>query len=371
MKWRAPRTRLRLHAALLLWATVLAVPVHAQTRAEITGRVLDQETTLPVPGAIVAIEGLELMTVTDSVGRYRVVEVPPGPQVLVVARIGYATTRIPLTVPSGGVLSLDIELATSALRMEGITVTADAVSRARGELGTATVIEQDAIDLQTASSLSGLLELIPGVELRPPGLDDVEQISLRAAPTSSIVTLVEGEPSAAQLASFGTLIVLDGVPVSNNANLQSTDLRGRMRIPSSAGGGIDLRRIPASTLERVEVIRGIPSVRFGDLTQGVIVVDTRAGAFEPRLDAIFDPHTGGASFVGGWSLGPGRCAIGDPRPDGNAPQSRFRRHRSGALLRPGRAQEGAGIGCAGRARRRGCDAPVSLRHQAGSLSGRP
>lgn len=303
MKGRAWRFRFRPFTALLLWAAVPAIPVQAQTRAEIAGRVTDQESTMPVAGAIVAVEGLELASVTDSAGHYRVAEVPPGPQVLVVARIGYATTRIPLTIPSGGVLSLDIVLATSALRMEGITVTADAVSRARGELGTATVIEQDAIDLQTASSLAGLLELTPGVELRPPGLDAVEQIPLRAAPTSSIVSLVEGEPSSAQLASFGTLIVLDGVPVSNNANLQSTDLRGRLRIPSSAGGGIDLRRIPASTLERVEVIRGIPSVRFGDLTQGVIVVDTRAGAFEPRLDGIFDPHTGGASFVGGWNLG--------------------------------------------------------------------
>ena len=61
-------------------------------------------------------------------------------------------------------------------------MTADAIARARGELGTASVIEQDAIDVYTASSLSGLLELIPGIELRPPGLDDVEQISLRTAP---------------------------------------------------------------------------------------------------------------------------------------------------------------------------------------------
>lgn len=323
MKERARQTRPRLCIALAIWATVPAVPIQAQTRAEIAGRVVDQETALPVPGAIVAIEGLELTTATDSAGQYRVVEVPPGPQVLVVGRIGYATTRIPLTVPSGGVLSLDIELATSALRMEGITVTADAVSRARGELGTATVIEQDAIDLQTASSLSGLLELIPGVELRPPGLDDIEQIPLRAAPTSSVVSLVEGEPSAAQLASFGTLIVLDGVPVSNNANLQSTDLRGQMRFRSSAGGGIDLRRIPASTLERVEVIRGIPSVRFGDLTQGVIVVETRAGAFEPRLDAIFDPHTAGASFVGGWSLGSGDALSGTLDLTGTRPNPGF------------------------------------------------
>ena len=323
MKVLARRSRLRAFAGLCFWAAVLAVPVQAQTRAEITGRVVDQETNEPVASAIVSIEGQELRTVTDSAGHYRVTGVPPGPQVLVAGRIGYATIRIPLTVPAAGVVALDIELATSALRMERITVTADAIARARGELGTASVIEQDAIDVYTASSLSGLLELIPGIELRPPGLDDVEQISLRTAPTSSILSLVEGDPSAAELASFGTLIVLDGVPLSNNANLQSTDLRGRLRIPSSAGGGIDLRRIPATTLERVEVIRGVPSVRFGDLTQGVIVVDTRAGVFEPRLEGIFDPHTGGASFVGGWSLATNEALSGTFDLTGTRPNPGF------------------------------------------------
>ena len=292
-------------AAVLVWALALATSAHAQRRAVLTGRVVDQETDSPLAGVIVSLEGEAFGTVTDSVGHYRLEGVPPGPQVLVATRIGYANLRVPLTLPTMGVVVLDIELATSALRMEGITVTADAISRARGELGTASVIEQNAIDVQTATSLSGLLELIPGIELRPPGLDDVEQISLRAAPTSSIVSLMEGGTSAAQLAAFGTLIVLDGVPMSNNANLQSTGLRGRLRLPSSAGGGIDLRRIPATTLERVEVIRGVPSVRFGDLSQGVIVVDTRAGAFEPRAEGIFDPHTIGGSFVGGWGLATG------------------------------------------------------------------
>lgn len=319
MKGLAGRSGLCAFSGLLF----LAVPVHGQTRAEIAGRVVDQETNQPVASAIVTIEGQERATVSDSAGQYRVADVPPGPQVLVVGRIGYATIRIPLTVPSTGVVALDIELATSALRMRGITVTADAISRARGELGTASVIEQDAIDVHTASSLSGLLELTPGVELRPPGLDDVEQISLRTAPTSSILDLVEGAPSAAQLASFGTLIVLDGVPVSNNANLQSTGLRGRLRIPSSAGGGIDLRRIPATTLERVEVIRGVPSVRYGDLTQGVIIVDTRAGVFEPRLEGIFDPHTSGASFVGGWSLGSEKALSGTLDLTGTRPNPGF------------------------------------------------
>lgn len=286
----------------LVSVALTATAATAQDRAALAGRVTDRDTGAPAVGATVSVEGLDLGAFTDSTGVFRLIRVPPGPQVVVVQLIGYATARVSVTVPNTGVLGVEVALATSALRVEGVTVTADPVSRARGELGTASVIVQDAIDAQTATSLTGLLELTPGIELRAPGLDGVEQIGLRAAPTSSVVSLGARGPSAAELASFGTLVVLDGVPVSNNANLQTTGPRGELRVPTSADGGIDLRRIPASTLERVEVIRGVPSARYGDLTQGVIVVDTRAGAFEPRFDVLLDPFTLGGSLVGGWGV---------------------------------------------------------------------
>ena len=324
--WR-PRF-LRRGLLVLLGGGFPAAPVQAQVEIGLEGLVLDQDTNRPIAGALVSVEGLDLRAATDSAGRYRLLDVPPGPQVLSVEMIGYASFRSRFALPSAGILEFDVALANSPLRLEGITVTADPVSRARGELGTASVIEQDAIDVQTATSLSGLLELVPGAVLRPPGLDDVEQISLRTVPTSSVLSLVGSGPSPGELASFGTLIVMDGVPVSNNANLQSLGPRGELRIPTSAGGGIDLRRIPATTLERVEVIRGVPSVRFGDLSHGVIVVDTRAGAFEPRLESIFDPFTGGGSFVGGWSLATAGTMSGTLDVTGTRPSPGFNDNES-------------------------------------------
>ena len=189
--------------------------------------------------------------------------------------------------------------------MPDITVTAEPAGRARGELGTASVIDRAAIANQVATSLRGVLELLPGVPSQPPGLEGVQQVGLRSVPTSQPVGFTAGGPSAADLASFGTLIILDGVPVSNNANLQSTGPRGELDflLQTSAGGGVDLRRIPASTIERVEVIRGIPSARYGDLTQGVVIVETRAGTAGPEVAGRLDERTGEASLVGGRRLG--------------------------------------------------------------------
>ncbi|UCG88083.1 MAG: TonB-dependent receptor, partial [Gemmatimonadota bacterium] len=200
----------------------------------------------------------------------------------------------------------DFTIAQQALVLEGIVVTADPVSRATGEVATATVIDREAIRHATATSLSGVLEHIPGVPIQQPGLDNLEQLALRSVPTSGSgtrFTALPGGMSAGDLASFGTLIVLDGVPESNNANLHSLGPRGELSLISSAGGGIDLRRIPASTLERIEVIRGIPSVRWGDLTQGAVIVETRAGEVPVEIQAQYDARTGAAAGLGGHGLG--------------------------------------------------------------------
>lgn len=279
----------------------------AVAQVTLSGRVLDAANTRPLSGVSLAIEGTGLVATSDSVGAYRIVGVPAGPHVLRATRVGYAPGRELLTVPTTGAMNVDIQLARSALRLHAINVTADPVSRARGELGTASVIEREAIRNQMATSLAGVLELLPGVPLAAPGLDAPQQISLRAVPVSGggfnpLRGAVAQNPSAQQLAAFGTQVVVDGVPVSNNANLQSLGPRSELTIPSTAGGGIDLRRIPAATIDRVEVIRGIPSARYGDLTQGVIIVDTRAGAFEPFIIGRIDANTREVALAGGRAL---------------------------------------------------------------------
>lgn len=288
-----------------VWIRPEAEPDEGERQAAtLVGTVTAASSRAPLPDVAVRIEGTGIGVFTDSAGRYRLSGIPPGPAVLRAERIGYAPRRIHLNVPTSGTLQRDLTLGESAIELEKITVTTDAVSRAEGELGTASVIDRPAIEHQTAVSLQGVLELVPGVELSPPGLAGVQQVALRTA-RAPIFNTGRGAPGASEIASFGTLIILDGVPVSNNANLQSTGPRGQLGFTTSAGGGVDLGRIPASTIERVEVIRGVPSARWGDLTQGAVVVETRAGEVEPELKAQYDPRTFETSAVGGTRFGAG------------------------------------------------------------------
>jgi outer membrane receptor protein involved in Fe transport len=284
------RTGLAALTAILLQQSAVGAQEPGDTSGVVTGRVTDAVTGEPVAAVLLRIEGIELSTLSDTAGVYRLSGIPPGPQILRAQRIGYAFSRVPITVPARGALVRDVSLAQSALQLEGVVVTADPSGRAEGELGTASVVGREAIAQQPTTSLSGVLSLIPGMPLQPPGLEEPQQVGLRAAPTT--VT------ASAALAAFGTTIVLDGVPLSNNTNLQIPP-SGVYGLSGAAGGGIDLRRLPASTIERVEVIRGVPSARYGDLTQGAVVVETRAGVIDPDVAVQFDSRTLNASLVAG------------------------------------------------------------------------
>ncbi|GAB1343559.1 TonB-dependent receptor [Gemmatimonas sp.] len=275
----------------------MAAPAHAQ-QAGISGRVTVARSGEPVQGALVSVEGTDLRTRTDSGGQYLIAGVPVGSYVLRVQLLSFAPRRIDVLLTPGARLSIDIAIERSALQVQGVRVVADPAGRARGETGTASVIEREAIRSQVAASLAGVLELVPGVVVQPPGLDGIQQIALRASPIaggSSSLT----DQDASNVSAFGTLIVLDDVPLSNNANVQSLGARSELAFNSTAGVGIDLRRLPATTIERVEVIRGVPSSRWGDLTHGAIIVDTRAGAVEPEIAARADASTTEVSLVGG------------------------------------------------------------------------
>ncbi len=166
------------------------------------------------------------------------------------------------------------------------------------QLGSASVIDRSAILHTQPTSLADILQLVPGQLAVNPNLGSVNQVNLRQAGATT---------DASRANALGTQIVLDGVPLSNNANMQ-TDVNILNASPSAsppfssaAGMGNDLRQIPADNIESIEVIRGIPSARYGDLTSGLIIVHSRIGSAPPEIRMRLNPNLTQASFVTGFS----------------------------------------------------------------------
>jgi len=307
--------------ALSMWAATLLQPhrLHAQAAtqpamrgqapacasASVDVRVLGLGA--PLPGAAVRLG--EQVIVSDSGGWARfgvrvadslLIEVTPPRG----RRLAPRTLRLAHCPRSAS--PIFVRLAERSVQLEQVVVTATEVGRS-SDGGTVTRIGRDAIEHLQASSLADILQLVPGQPAVNPSVAAPRQALLRQAPTAAGRDPGPGV-EAERANALGTSVVLDGVPLSNDANLQTnlTILNsGPNALPafaSTAGRGFDLRQIPADQVERVDVVRGVPSARHGDLTAGAILVTSRAGARAPEFRVRANPQTFEVSSAGGWAL---------------------------------------------------------------------
>ena len=273
----------------------MATTLYSQRHGRIEGVVLDLKTGRPPDGCIVKIVELDVTAFADTLGRFEFIDVPTGVYTLSFMYPGYSRSVITnQVVEEGKTTFVEAHLlkerpGADVFFIGGIEVTAVRVRELLPEEATTkTRITSAEIEHIQASSLGDVLELLPGIAISTPGLRDLKQAKLRHTET--------GE-AAGKLASFGTQVIIDGAPLSNIANMQV--YTGML---TTARSGIDLRQIPADNIEVVEVIRGIPSVRYGNLTSGVIKVQTKSDVTPPRLRYKNNPNTQEVNLGGGFNV---------------------------------------------------------------------
>jgi outer membrane receptor for ferrienterochelin and colicins len=215
----------------LLIAFVSAAPVSAQNI--VRGRVLDAVVRVPVAGAQVRA-GSNNNVVTDADGRFQLGPLPSGRIELRAERIGYRPLLRSIDVVAPMELTLYMEPLAEA--HDAVVVTA---SRR----------------LQRLSDAPVTTELITRREIEQTGATDVAGVLFE----HTGIGLEGGIPAGAgaQLQGFGTervLILLDGQP-----------------LPGRIAGTFDLARMPATSLERVEVVKGPQSTLFGSAAMGGVI----------------------------------------------------------------------------------------------------
>jgi hypothetical protein len=119
---RAPAWLARLFPLVLL--LMLAASLHAQGgRVRVTGRVLDQQNAIPLPGVPVEVRATGEAAYTDIDGRYTL-DLSPGTHELAVALDGYEPRVVSVTVAAGQAITVDVGLSMSGFA-EQVTVQAD------------------------------------------------------------------------------------------------------------------------------------------------------------------------------------------------------------------------------------------------------
>ncbi|MBQ5434902.1 MAG: TonB-dependent receptor, partial [Bacteroidales bacterium] len=282
-------------AFVLLLAVSVGAFAQSSSGTRVSGRVLEEGTGVPVEFAVVVLSPQELYTTTDRNGYFEFKSVDPGKAVISVQYVGKEPIEKEVTLAAGRNNEFKFELKETTFRLEEVTVVA---TQSKAGKSTASTISRQAMDHMQASSLTDLMAFLPGASLANPVLSSAQQFNIRTA----FDGVGGGSSYGTDMNSLGTSIIVDGAPVSANANMQALS-------PSISGGvgatqqGIDSRSISTDNIESVEVIRGVASAEYGDLTSGAVIIHSKAGREPLSIRVKANPYTYQAAASSGFGLG--------------------------------------------------------------------
>ena len=216
---------------------------------------------LPLAGASVLLDGTKRGTVTDAGGNYEL-EVAPGSYTLIISYVGVITQRKQISVSAGGVSENNFEMQNS------------------GDLNRVIVVGSRSATSRSSTQTPVPVDVITNRELNLTGQVEPTQMINFVAPSynSSRQTIADGtdhiDPATIRgLGPDQTLVLVNGKRRYNTALLNVNGTIGRGSV------GTDLNAIPASAIERVEVLRDGASSQYGsDAIAGVINIVTKKNA---------------------------------------------------------------------------------------------
>ncbi|MHB1096970.1 MAG: TonB-dependent receptor [Gemmatimonadaceae bacterium] len=252
------RSLTRVVAVFLLTATSGGILAAQTTLGTVTGKVVAAGGE-PVAGASVAVAGTQFGAISKNDGTYRI-NLRPGRYELRARLIGYGLVRDSVTIRAGQTVTMSFTLTRAPASLSAV-----AVIGSRSE--ERTVVDAPApIDVLAAADISAT------------GRAETAQMIQAVAPSFNFPRMSIGDGTdhvrPATLRGLGA----DQVLVLINGKRRHTS--ALVNVNGSIGRGqaaVDLNAIPASMIERIEVLRDGASAQYGsDAIAGVINIVLKA-----------------------------------------------------------------------------------------------
>ncbi|MCM1449595.1 MAG: TonB-dependent receptor [Clostridiales bacterium] len=259
---------------IILPATLLAASFASQAR-NLNIHVVDGQSGIPLEMAALSFsrDGKQSASAYTGSDGTAMQDLKNGEWTINVWSVGYKPTHINISIT-------DTSQSSYTLRMLPLDPIDEVVVTAReGRHATSSsIIDSTAMQHLQPSSFTDLLELIPGNISKDPSMGSPNVINLRTA------TNISGTDNDYMTSAIGTSFVVDGVPINNNAVMQTTT-DSNHSVRATVGKGVDMRTIATDDIEKVEIVRGIASVEYGELTSGLVNIKRKSGV--TRLEARF------------------------------------------------------------------------------------
>ena len=282
-------------------------PLYLSAQNSISGKVTSEENAQPITDVLVTNTLTKEWTMTNSLGEFTINNVESSSVTLSFSILGKQEKRLILNNSQYSIYQ-NITLSNQDLRLEEVIINVQ-----KSDQFSEINFGREQIDQVQALSLNDVLELIPGQSISNFTLNEFKPIVFRTAKPNGIADNSFGNKS------FGTQVVVDGIPISNNENMQMyTSNQGGTFSPNyigfgdsassfngsftNANFGADLRTIATENIQNIEVVQGIPSVKYGDLTSGLIKIEQRAGKSPFQISTSLRDGTQQYTFTKGFDL---------------------------------------------------------------------
>jgi len=240
----------------LLVLFLLTISGFAQ-KAIISGKVLDADDKLPLPGAMIQIVGENKYTISDYNGRFELLNINIGTYQVTVKYIGYTSVTHEIIVEQGKNNIVDFALKTSGTELNEVVVgdilkgQAKALNQQKNSKNIGNVISSDQVGRFPDANVGDALKRVPGITMQ----ND------------------QGEARN---------IIIRGLAPS----LNSVTLNGD-RIPSAEGDNrnVQMDLIPSDMISTIEVNKTLTSDMDADAIGGSVNLITRATPNGERISA--------------------------------------------------------------------------------------
>ena len=210
----------------------------SNNKSSIVGTVIDEKTREALPYVQILVKGTTVGTTTDANGNYKILNLPAGDYTIVASFIGYATITEKISLKANQKRHLDLYMEEQGMALDDVVVSANRQETIRRLAPTlVTVLGSETLVKTNSENLSQGLRFQPGLRIE----DNCQNCGFNQVRINGL----EGTYSQILIDSRSVYSPLIGV--------------------------YGLEQIPASMIERVEVIRGGGSALFGSSAIGGVI----------------------------------------------------------------------------------------------------